>query len=254
MNAKTNSLGAANRKALAATMLFALIVFAGLLPGCSALVDPQATPPQAISDVRTMYYPFDSTKLTFVYIERFGYDSTWVTTNLNMEGNNCPDGVPPTYDNLPVSSVSQGSRDPNDFAYFVINANEACALSFSDPQRRHFAASWIDLLSPIKDSAKWGFGVPGQHPGPGNIDSVTATVTLFDVSVGFNGVTYQHVTEVTYIDSSSFDDDHGGHFKSVQKSFKWFAPGLGMIRNVIYDVQQPTQIDYEARLLKVVSN
>jgi hypothetical protein len=257
MNANTNSIGAARRKPFAAVVLFALLVFVGVLPGCSSLVDPQATPPQTITDVRTMYYPFDSTKLTYVYlIHPDPFSMKWDTAFVTMQADSCPNGSPNTYDNLTVYSTFQGGygqHDPNANMYFALANGEACTLTY-DQGHRSFDASWVDLISPLKDSATWHFGLPGQHPGPGNQDSVTATVTRFDVAVGFNGVTYQHVTEVTYVDSSTFDDDHGGHFKSVTKSFKWFAPGLGMIRNVIYDTQQPTQIDYEVRLLKVVSN
>jgi hypothetical protein len=217
-----------------------LLVLLCAFVGCAALVDSPPTPVGPLTDVRSIYVPVSIVGDTLVYaISDSDYEHhvafrdsiTIITQGALTSKNFVPGGVIPAG----LSGFHATIPHPRDHGMilpadtlFATSQDKAYNIWYDEDHMNHSVETyrWLDLQQPIKDSASWQFTTTESSNG-GNQLSVLATVTLYDRTIAFDGISYSHVTEITYTDTK-----RGANDQPLQ--IKWYAKDIGLVRAIIF--------------------
>jgi hypothetical protein len=195
--------------------------------GCSSVVDtPQTVQPE--QDVRNYY----------ILVVTPGTHYNYAVTSLNAPNHPASgtlgmnmQGLSDTIGNVPLYSclwTYQNYGTPTQWFYGLTDKQ---AINFGyETSPDNYSDSWVDLQSPLQDSASWTFSSWGE--------TITATVVKFGASAQVEGITYNDVVMVQYVGDSGttgtewFARGTGMIFSNVQR------PGAGMVENQLQSVVQ----------------
>ncbi len=215
-----------------------LLFVLGAYAGCAAIVDAPVQPTGPVTDVRSIYLPLTTVGDTLRYSLRDSdcnhqlcfVDTFAIVTQGRIAGNLAPGIIPAGFDGFHTTFPHEGyGMDLPGDTLFATTQNEAYNISYEEDHSHHSILThrWLDLKQPIKDSASWQFTTADDGSGGNSGPIVLATVTLFDFTANLDGVTYTHVSEVTYRDSR-----RSSHDRPLQ--IKWYAKDLGLLRMINY--------------------
>jgi hypothetical protein len=180
-------------------------VFAALA-GCS-VVDSSPTTTAPELDVRNYYIQLAAPNAQYNYAvtssEAPFYPASG-TLNMKMQG------LWDSLDNMPLYAclwTYQNYGTPTQW-YYGLTANQAVTFG-TETSPDHYSDSWVELQSPLDDTAHWTFTSQGEL--------ITATVMQYGATAQVLGATYNNVIMVQYTGASG------------TVGTEWFARGTGII-------------------------
>jgi hypothetical protein len=184
---------------------FALCV---ALAGCSVIDSPPSTPSPEL-DVRNYYLQLTTTNTEYHYAVTAANPSypKSDTLSMNMQGQN--DSI----NNTPLYSCLWTYNNWGTPTLWHYGLTDKQAINYGiETSPDNYSDSWVDLQSPLKDSASWTFTSWGE--------TITAIVVKYGASAEVNGKTYSDVVMVQYTGSNGGKGTTGT---------EWFARGTGII-------------------------
>lgn len=182
-----------------------LFAFSIALAGCS-IVDPSPTSTPTELDVRNYYLQLTNSNVTYQYADSATNPSypKADTLYMNMQGQSDSINHTPLYSCL-WSYNNWGT--PTVWHYGLTDSQ---AINYGiETSPDIYTDSWVDLQSPLHDSASWTFTSWSE--------TITATVVRYGVSAQVNGTMYNDVIMVQYTGSAGTNGT------------EWFARGTGII-------------------------
>jgi hypothetical protein len=180
----------------------ALVAFAG----CSVVdSSPTATPPEL--DVRTYYIQLATPNAQYNYAvtssEAPFYPPSGALT-MSMQG------LWDSLDNMPLYAclwTYQHYGTPTQW-YYGLTENQAITFG-TETSPGNYSDSWVDLQSPLDDTAHWTFTSQGER--------IAASVVQYGATAQIEGTTYNNVLMVQYTGANG------------TTGTEWFARGIGII-------------------------
>ena len=181
--------------------------------GCS-IVDPAPTTTSPELDVRNYYLQLTSSNVEYNYAV-----TSTVPIYYPASGSLAMDmhGLADTVNSMPVYSCLWTYQNFGTPTLWYYGLTDKQAINFGvESWPGNYADSWVDLQSPLQDSASWTFT---SHNEP-----ITATVVKYGASAQVNGKTYSDVVMVQYAGTKG------------TTGTGWFARGTGIIySNIVRD-------------------
>ncbi len=205
---------------------FALCV---ALAGCSVIDSPPGTPAPEL-DVRNYYLQLTNSNAQYHYADSSTASSHPKSDTLSMNMQGQSDSI----NNTPLYSCLWTYNNWGTPTLWHYGLTDKQAINYGiETSPDTYTDSWVDLQSPLKDSATWTFTSWGE--------TITATVVKYGASAEVNGKTYSDVIMVQYTGTNGANPTNGT---------EWFArgtgiifshivrPGFGMVENQLQSVTQ----------------
>jgi hypothetical protein len=177
------------------------------LSGCS-IVDPAPTTMSPELDVRNYYLQLANSNVEYQYTDTStaaSYPKS-DTLSMNMQGQN--DSI----NNMLLYSCLWTYHNWGTPTVWHYGLSDKQAINYGiELSPDNYTDSWVDLQSPLDDTAHWTFKSWGEQ--------ITATVVKYDATAQVNGKTYDHVIMVQYTGPDS----------NSTSGTEWFARGTGII-------------------------
>ena len=171
------------------------------LSACSSIVD-SSTPAKSVeSDVSTYYLKLEDSGNKYYYsIKQPAVDKLTMIMHGGYESK--------TYNNAEAYDCMWVYQQSNKQQEWYFAVSPAVAFDLGSDTYWSDTSVWVDLQSPLSDTAHWNFNYYG--------DKIAARVTAYGVSAKIGNKTYNDVIQVRYTGAEN-------------AGVKWFARGIGEI-------------------------